>query len=127
MDKYKIVKYRDTPSINKWFHECRRVPDHPYVLVITGRKYARVEFDYISMDRKYDDWLFKGPYGGNILSQKHIDTFKKYACKKSHYNLSASLVTYENILIENARALATELYDNVKTVIDLYREVPRGT
>lgn len=123
MDKYKIVKYGDIESINKWYHECEKAPDHPYILVITGRKYARVEFDYISMDGKYDDWLFKGTYGGDILKRKHIDTFKKYACKKSHYNLSASLVTYENILIENAEALAAELYDNVKTVIDKY---PKG-
>ncbi len=111
--KYQIIKNsREKESlVDNWFSYCQN-KQIPFIVVFTKKKYADIEFDYITLKPKYN-YLFK-KYSDKI--EKDIEEmFWKYREDKIYNNdvFWSELIILHKIPIDNAYLLAEEIYDYI--------------
>lgn len=113
MKKFEIAKWNEHQKFNDWFLYCSK-NQIPYIIVKKKVKYANVEWDYINLDKSYDKTLVSNAEKNREL---FLEIFKKYANRKSRYLMCNLLFTAENILIEDCKKLAEEIFDVVNVSI----------
>ena len=93
--------------VNAWYRRCR-LEKTPYVTVVTRRKYADVQWDYLRLPSEMDDII---RHKAERLITGFTDIFRKYASQKSEYRIGSHVTSFVNIEISKAQLLATELYE----------------
>lgn len=114
MDKYKILKKGNVLIKNKWFRECHKLGNHPFIVISEKTKYCTVEYDYMGFNEKYDKKLEHS----KEFTDSCIAIFKKHANKKAYYSISTHIIMMHDIKISKSEELATELFDYIKGYID---------
>jgi hypothetical protein len=106
--KFETRKISDnSDQVNEWFHKCK-INQVPYVVVVLRKKYANITWDIINLETKHDNHFEL--LGENFINDL-IVLFKKYAVKKSRYEVSCNLANYIDMPIETFNLIAAELYD----------------
>lgn len=103
-------KGKDALPLNRWYWECQR-RDVPYIHVTPRRKYARVNWDCISLDKKHDDVIRKND--GREFVQHMFRTFQaiaKVGAKKAKFDGSAFVGEIEDVPISIAPTMADAIY-----------------
>lgn len=113
--KYSKHKSGDKESNSYWFHHCTR-KNIPFVTISYRKKYADIEFDYITFSSKeYDNALREN---GRKTYQMTFDLFERYKNPRTRViSTGWGVVRLENIEIEYSDRVAEELYDYVVDLI----------
>lgn len=107
MDKYKMIKHRDTVASNLWWRKCENKGNHPFIVIKNKYKYSIIEYDYLA----FNDENINIIDNSRGFAKECIKIFKKYCNKKSRYSVSAHIVIFENIDMLIAPRMVSELYD----------------
>ena len=113
MEKFITVKKNGVENINKWFAHCQN-HQIPFITIIERNKYCKISWDCISFDKPYDKTFEQND---EFLFKAFLNTFDKYSNKKSKYEYSCLLLTFDNILITDSLNLAEEVFDILNYVV----------
>lgn len=78
------------------------------------RKYARIEFDHINLEKKYDKVLCE--HYETIIRPRFHEIFMEYCCEKSSYSIHPLYTHFHEMPIENAELIAKKLCSVVEVV-----------
>lgn len=111
------IKANDDVAANKWFRHCEK-ERLPYVLVTRHRKYSAVTWDYVSLPKEADSKLDDA---AQSLLTRLQEVFQRHAGKNSKFNFSAKVGGFDNMLPEQARAAAFEVFDLLRAAAAMDR------
>lgn len=106
----KFETRRNTDSndvINEWYQKCT-INSIPFIYVILRKKYVNIKWDSSNFDDKCDS-LFER-LGDNLINDL-IALFKKYAVKKSKYEVGCDSALYIDMPINTFNLMANDLFD----------------
>jgi hypothetical protein len=113
----KFVEYQASDKcmddVNAWF-KLSQVSNTPYITVEKKKKYADVQWDYISFTPEVDDLI---DLTGDAFVEGLLSVFNKYINQKSAYTLNNRVAEFKNIEIESARHMASEMYDYINAML----------
>lgn len=96
------IKSGDMATANEWYRRCEK--EHwPYIVVTHRRKYSAVNWDHVSLPKEADAKLD----GCEVALEEVYD---RHARKRSKGIFSAKVGRFDNMLPEEARAAAREIY-----------------
>ncbi|MDX6769073.1 MAG: hypothetical protein SF051_06035 [Elusimicrobiota bacterium] len=100
------IKKNETKVANDWFRRCEK-ERMPYVVVTHRKKYSAVDWDYISLPKAADAKL---DAASPALLDQLQEVFQRHASRKSKVNFSAKVGGFDNLLPDEARAAAREVF-----------------
>lgn len=115
MQKFLEVKSSTKAELRTdWYHKCIR-DRVPYVTVTVRSRFADVHFDYITLPTAVDDVLM-GERQAEIQNAL-TEIFERFANAKSHFRLSSTVVSFNDLEAGVARAAAEEVYDLIYSYV----------
>jgi hypothetical protein len=115
MKKFELAKDQETARFNSWFSFCKK-EQIPYVIVKERSKYAMVEFDYISLEKKYEEILTEN-YDALMHSYDALVNKYNQSSPKLKYEFNSLLLKFDNIDKSVASGLAEDVFDIVSTML----------
>lgn len=112
MDKFVVTK-SDYKEANIWFDHCIK-EQIPYITIIEKRKYCKISWDYISLDKKYVAKILEQ---SDQLREMFQFIFENYSNDKSTYRYDNLTLTYDKILKSDSTAVAEQLYYSINSII----------
>lgn len=100
-------KQTDIESKNRWFRQCQS-NSVPFVVVAIRTKYARVEWDCISMPHVCDDAIKSG---SNCIIDRLESVLRKLLNRNWVYRGSAYSAIVDKLAPSDARAVAAAIYE----------------
>ena len=100
------IKKDETAVANDWFRRCEK-ERMPYVVVTHRKKYSAVDWDYISLPKAADAKL---DAASPALLDRLQEVFQRHASRKSKFNFSAKVGSFDNMLPDDARSAAREVF-----------------
>lgn len=109
MDKFAEITRKDKgfAKENEWFETCRR-EQIPFVTVKARSKLATVQWDYISYPMSMDKRLFS--MHADIKARAEA-IYDRYQSRDTSLGVGPGVVSFGNLSIDDARQVATELFD----------------
>lgn len=115
MQKFLEVKSSTRSELRtEWYHKCLR-DRLPYVTVTIRSRFADVHFDHITLPTAADDVLMGERQAEIQNALKEI--FERFANAKSHFRLSSTVVSFNDLEANAARAAAEDVYDLVYSYV----------
>jgi hypothetical protein len=111
------VKKDDIDSINRHYEECKKAQE-PYVICKRRRTKADVDFDHILFDKSVDNVLKDNR---EEIVSKAIEIFNKHSSKGAKYNVSAGVISFRNLEVNQAEQAASEVFDMISEVVNRSR------
>jgi hypothetical protein len=111
--QFDLIDAYDTSPQSDWFHYCRETAK-PYVVVRTGERTADVMWDYVTLPPSYDKVLFERE---REIQEQAIAIFERHATKDSSVRAKPTVVFFDNLPIDRAKAAANELYAFIESLL----------
>lgn len=107
------TKKEDYDKIDEWFRLCK-TKQIPYIVIKNKKKYARIEWDYISYVPEVD--IILDDLRDTTIS--YFDSlYMTYGVKKSAYDIGGRLAVFKDMPIETAETVAQHLYDYIHSMV----------
>ncbi|MVO14796.1 hypothetical protein [Parasedimentitalea huanghaiensis] len=103
----------DVRAIDLHYKRCQK-EQIPYVLCLTRRTKADVDFDFISLEPALEARI---DARAEEVRDRAADIYRSYATKQSEYLMSAKVISLKNLDIPSAEHAAAALYELVSEVI----------
>ena len=115
MNKFIEIKPSDDiEKKNQWKADCEK-RNVPYVVVNLRGSTAEMEWDYISYPMGFEK-IFEEVE--SCLKNECKKIYEKYSNKGSTFSISASVVNFSGLSIQDAKVAAEEVFDLIEKLIN---------
>lgn len=124
MEKFVEITRKDKgfEKENQWFETCRR-ERIPFVTVKARSKLATVQWDYINYPMRMDKPLFSMHAD---IKARAAAIYDRYQSRDTSLGVGPGVVSFGNLRIDDARQVATELFDIIYTAAQVAKEKADG-
>jgi hypothetical protein len=124
MEKFVEITRKDKgfERENQWLETCRR-ERIPFVTVKARSKLATVQWDYISYPMSMDKPLFSMHADIKVRAESIYD---RYQSRDTSLAVGPGVVSFWNLHIDDARQVATELFDIIYDTVQVAMEKADG-
>jgi hypothetical protein len=123
MEKFVEITRKDKgfDKENSWYGHCEK-QRIPFITIKARTKLADVQWDYMSYPPSIDKALFS--QYERIKAQMSV-IYDRYASKDTWFGAGPGVISFGNLDIDNAREIASELYDVIVEAARIALETPQ--
>ena len=123
MEKFVEITRKDKgfDKENSWYGLCEK-QRIPFITIKARSKLADVQWDYMSYPPSIDQALFA--QHEHIKAQMSV-IYDRYASKDTWFGAGPGVISFGNLNIDNAREIASDLYDVIVEAVRISLETPQ--